>query len=367
MGREYRIALCGGGTGGHVMPALNIFRELKTRNLQLKFWYIGNRNSLEEKIAISERIEFLPVRITYLKRHFSLRNMVLPFIAAFSVMQALIHLLKNRIDIVIGTGGFSAWPALAASSLVNIPYVLQEQNTLPGLVTRLTVKKAQRIYLGHERAIKHLNVRSDRVLITGNPLSWAFDPISVVDARRKLGLDTERPTIFITGGSGGAASMNLLINSMKSDLIGNGFNIIWQTGKHWDNLLSTEATESENIFSNRFFSQESMFHAYSAANIAIVRCGEMTLAELALAGLPAILVPFPFSSEGHQEANGLAVEADGAGVVIRDSDLTKEKVAYTIKSMMEPATYASMKEAMLGRKRPDAVTLIVDDILEVLA
>jgi UDP-N-acetylglucosamine--N-acetylmuramyl-(pentapeptide) pyrophosphoryl-undecaprenol N-acetylglucosamine transferase len=245
--------------------------------------------------------------------------------------------------------------------------VLQEQNTLPGLVTRLTAKRARRIYLGQKRAIKHLNSSPDRFLVTGNPVSWNLSPILKAEARKKFGLDDDRTTIFISGGSGGAASINLLINSMKSNLIQKGYNIIWQTGKHWDKPLSNQDAESKNIYSDRFFSQESMFHAYSAANIAIVRCGEMTLAELALAGIPAILVPFPFSSEGHQEANGLAVEADGGGVLIRDSDLTIDKVSDTINAMLEPTTYKSMREAMLSRKRPDAAKLIVDDIMELLA
>lgn len=366
MSKVIHIALCGGGTGGHVMPALNIFRELKSRDFKFKFWYIGKRDSLEQRLANSENIDFCSVRITYLKRHFSLRNMVLPFIASVAVIKAMIHLLKFRIDIVIGTGGFSAWPALVASSLINIPYVLQEQNNLPGLVTRLTAKRARKIYLGHERAKKHLKVDSEKLIVTGNPLAWNSEKISPENARQEFGLDVDRLTIFVSGGSGGASSINLLINTMKSDLIQSGYNIIWQTGKHRENIELTKVKVSKNLYIDSFFSQAKMFQAYAAANIAIVRCGEMTLAELAMAGLPSILVPFPFSADGHQETNGLAVQSDGAGIVIRDADLTVEKVSETIGSIMEPDNYKAMKLAMLARRRPDAARQIVDDIMDIL-
>ena len=167
MTKGVHIALCGGGTGGHVVPALNIYRELKARDSKLRFWYIGTRASLEERMAGEAGIAFNPVWITYLKRHFSFRNIALPFIATVAVIQAMYYLIHNRIGLVIGTGGFSSWPALAASSLIGIPYVLQEQNNLPGLVTRLTAKRARKIYLGYERAIRHLkSVSISKIKVT---------------------------------------------------------------------------------------------------------------------------------------------------------------------------------------------------------
>ncbi len=234
MADRIRLVVCGGGTGGHVIPALSICRKIKEFRPDTEILYIGARGSLEERLATREGYPFRSVWISSLRRGRIVSNLMLPLKMKVSLIQAIVHLSRHRPDMVIGTGGFSAWPACTAARITRRPYVLQEQNAYPGLVTRLLARGARRIYIGYEDVTKKLNVKKDRFLLTGNPIQTETDRISLLEARRILGLEQSNSTLFVTGGSGGAASINRVIDQVKDKLLARGYNLIWQTGKHWE-------------------------------------------------------------------------------------------------------------------------------------
>lgn len=357
----------GGGTGGHVVPALNICEELGKRLKELKIFYIGASGKIEERLSKSEGYTFCHVQMSLPQRGLSVKNLILPFAAFIGVMQAISHCRVNRIQFIIGTGGYSAWPALAAAWLLRIPYFLHESNAYPGLVTRLMARGARKIYLGYEQAAKFLKADSRNIIVTGNPVKQIGIDITQVDARLELGIDPDRKTIFVTGGSGGALTINQVTDKIKSDTIQNGYNLIWQVGKHFEGSISVPYKFKGRMIIEEFLDQQRMLRAYLASDVVVARCGAMTLAEISSFGKPAVLVPFPYSAGGHQEANGRAVEATGAAELILNQDLTPETLLKAVLRIIEGDTNIHMSREMKKLSRPGAVQTIVDDILKAVA
>ncbi len=361
--RGLRIAVCGGGTGGHVIPALSICDKIKELKPEVDILYIGAANSLEESLAKKAGYPFRSVWISSLRRGRILSNIMLPLKCAVSLCQAVYYLFRHRPKMVIGTGGFSAWPACSAASITGRSYVLWEPNAFPGLVTRLLARGAKRIYVSFEETIEKLRLKEGKFLVTGNPVCIIVSEMGTEEARRAFGLKPSNRTIFVTGGSGGAKSINTVVDRIKNELLERKFNLIWQTGKHWDGETEVPFEHRERMVIQRFFDQEQMSLAYNAADFAISRCGAMTLAELAVVGLPAILVPFPFAAEGHQEANARAVEVAGGGMMILDKDLTPETLLEAIEDISQENRIKEMASGMKKLARTDAADDIATDIL----
>ncbi len=364
------IGICGGGTGGHIRPALNITKRLLEKRTDLQAVYFGAANSLEERLAREAGYEFLPVKTIMLHRPaLSLKNVKLPLTVLTGVNQARGLLKKNSVEFVIGTGGYSSFPVLAAAKLLKIPYVINEQNAYPGLVNRLMASGARRIYIGFDDAKTHLKADSHNIILTGNPIATASENISKDKARTFFGLETGHPTIFITGGSGGSRKINQTIEAIYPGLIAEGYNIIWQVGNSpmaYSDTTDVEAPMSPYLVKKRFFTAEEMAHAFAAANLGITRCGAMTLGELAEAGLPAILIPFPYSAEGHQEANALAFENAGAAKMILDGDLNTDTLKKNIVDITKQNKLEQMGAAMRKSARSNATEEIVNDIMAIL-
>ncbi len=370
MSESFTFAVTGGASGGHAIPAVNIVGELRRRSPEMRAVFIGAANSIEQRLAEQHSIPFLPVQTIQLRRPIlQLCNLLLPFILILGLVQALRILRRHRVRLVIGTGGYSSFPALAAARMLRVPYVINEQNALPGKVNRLLAKRAARIYVGYEQAVRYFNAPPGAVKVMGNPVNFPAAFADKASARAKLGLEVHRSTLFITGGSGGSRHLNRAVSEIVDGLLKEGWNVVWQVGRlpaAWSTQVEVEPNWKEQLIRVRFFDQQTMAAAMAAADLAIARCGAMTLAELALAGLPAILVPFPFAAEGHQEANARAVESAGGGVVILDRDLTGEVLKRTIAELNTNATLERMGAAMRSLARPEAVAEIAGDILTVL-
>ncbi len=361
--KSLNIAVTGGGTGGHATPAIAIAQEIVRVNPEVNVHYIGGRNSIEQRLASQSGYPFHSVWIASFNRSKMVSNLKLLFMIPLSLIQAIWYLIRFRIDLVIGTGGFAAFPACVAAKLLGRPLVLQEQNSYPGLVTRLTAKWAKRIYLGFDEARKHLPNNPKLFLTTGNPVQ-----LNGRDSEIKSAFDfnKKRFTILVTGGSGGALSINKVIDNAKFELIERGFNLIWQTGKHWDGSMEIPDDLKGRLVMERFLDSGRMALAYETADLALSRCGATTLAELAIMGLPAILIPFPYSAEGHQEANARAIESSGAAVMILTSELTTESLLKTIDEVANVSRLETMATNMKKLAKPDAVIEIVEDIFKQL-
>ncbi len=354
--------LTGGGTAGHAIPAIVIAKEILKRNSNANLIYIGAPDSIEKRLAEEIGVPFFETRIVSLERKFSLRNMIMPAIMLIGLIQAIGRLKRNRARFVLGTGGFAAWPTLTAARLLRIPYALQEQNTLPGLVIRITARGALRIFLGYEEAVKRLEKYAGKIMVTGNPVFMPENLPEKQAALNSMGLEKNAKTIFATGGSQGARTINNVVDQLKSGLVEMGYNLIWQIGKRDFEKYSIAENMKQNIYMTPFLSSDKMQAAYSAADLVISRSGAMTLTELANYGKPAILIPYPYSAEGHQEANSRAFEKAGAAKVILNKDLNAEILLNTIKEALNKENLNNMRDAMTSLAKPDAARVIVDEI-----
>jgi len=329
-----RIAVSGGGTGGHIIPALNIADVFRAADIHNHVIFIGNGNgSLEEKLAHEHNYPFYPVKISPFSRTQMLNNAKLPFEIIRSLVNVNSYLRREKINLVVGTGGYASLPAVAGARFMGMPYFLQDQNAFPGMVTRQMASGARRIFLGYAEAKRALDCRADRLIVTGNPVSIERVTESPETCRERFGLLHDRKTLFVTGGSGGALSINKVVDSIKSTLMESGWNIIWQTGKHWDGSLDVAVEDSNKLVIKRFLTTTEMGRAYRSASVAVARCGAMSLAELAAYSLPAVLIPFPFSTDGHQEANGRAVEIAGGGKLLLDKELSPESLTANLNAV----------------------------------
>ena len=348
------------------MPALAVGRELQRLAADLEILYIGAANSIEERMAKGEGYRFAAVKIAPLRRGVIIPNLMMPYKAAYSVIEAMWLLNRNGVVGVFGSGGFSSWPACAAARQLRLPYFLEDGNAYPGLVVRLLAKRARRVYTAYDVTSQHLKLKGDQSIVAGIPVSSRIVGGDTVSARREMGLDESRFTILATGGSGGSKTINRAVEESLKKLLGKGFNVIWQTGKQIETLPAIPPAQQSRMLIERFLEPPRMALALKACDLAITRCGMMSLAELAVAGKPAILIPFPYSAEGHQEANAKAVSAAGGGVMVLDKDFSAERLGELVEELSDPAKSAKMTAAMKALGRPDAATRIAEDILKSL-
>lgn len=356
-----RVVIAGGGTGGHVFPALAIKHAIVRCQPRAEVTFVGTRRGLEARIlpAAGEQLELL--WISGFSRRHMLRNLTLPLKLLCSVGKSVMLLRRLRPQVVIGTGGYVMGPVLWAAQILGIPTVLQEQNSYPGLTTRKLAPKAAAVCLGFAAAKAHL--RTQRFEVTGNPVRADFGIADRTQSRAAWGLDRNYKTILVFGGSAGARSLNDAVSAALEELCRTA-NVIWQTGTSGTPSAITpgviqQATANRRLVVREFITD--MASAYAAADLAVCRAGALTLAELAVTGLPAILVPYPFAADDHQTANARAAVAAGGALLLPDNELTGARLLDLVRATLEPEDrLQKMGERMRSLSRPDAADRIAE-------
>jgi len=354
-----RIIIAGGGTGGHVFPALAIQQALSRRCTNATVIFVGTCHGLEATVIPRVGETLYKLWISGFSRQHILRNMLLPIKLAVSFGQSLALLSRFRPHTVIGTGGYVMGPVLWTAQHLKIPTLIQEQNSFPGYTTRRLAPKASMVCAGFEDVKSRLP--GVRVEFTGNPLRASFTAIDRGTAQKRWALDASRKTVLVFGGSAGARSINEAIAGALRELL-ESFNVIWQTGRlgipsSLDQTVIQTAIAAKRLIVREFI--DDMASAYAAADLAVCRAGAMTLAELAMIGLPAVLIPYPFATDDHQTANANSVVERGAAVIIPDRELNAGKIMSVIKdSMQDELKLAQMASHMKSLARPDAADRI---------
>ena len=355
-----RVLFAGGGTGGHIYPALAVADELKKRHAGFEPLFVGTRSGLESSVI--ERLEY---PIEYISSR-GVRGRGIPgkilTIAALAVgfFQSLRLVHAFDPDLVFGAGGYASAAVVLASSALRRRIVLQEQNSIPGLANRLLAPLASRIYLGFEQAAGFFGRRS-RPLYTGNPIRESIVHSRESDPRAEFGLENDAPVLLVFGGSQGASRLNKAVVECLEHRT--GLQAIIQTGTRdfdWvDERLSKDCTKT---FVSPYISDIDL--AYRAATVALSRAGALSVSELAAVGLPAILVPYPHAADDHQRANaGYLVEAGGA-LLVEDSELNGEILSARLDELLGggEGKLGSMRRALERIARPGATSAICDDI-----
>ncbi len=368
-----RVAFAGGGTGGHIIPALAIAERLQKSVAKesafsdVEFLFFGSDYGMETRLIPDAgfTLEALPIR--GLSRSISLtsfkQNMLLPGRMIVSIIKANKALRAFNPHITVGTGGYASAVPVRQSLRNNIPVVLQEQNSYPGMVTRLFAPKAKQVYLTYEDASNYL--KGAETILTGNPIRYMGKPIDRAIAAESFGLNPEIPTLFILGGSQGARAINRHFVDRISKYLGKlGMQVLWQTGKADFEFCQKQIGTNPRIVLKPFI--KAMDKAYSLADLMVCRAGAMTLTELNHFGLPAILIPLPSAAANHQEFNARSQEKAGAARVILESELAEGAFLPLLTDIFtNKEKLSDMAKASAALKRPAATQEICNNIIKI--
>ena len=316
--KTYKIILSGGGTGGHIYPAIAIANELKLRFPEAKFLFVGAKDRMEMDKVPQAGYQIEGLWISGIQRKLTLKNLSFPFKLISSLFKSRKIIKKFKPDVVIGTGGFASGPLLQVATSKGIPSLIQEQNSFPGITNKLLSKKANKIcvaYDGLERFFPE-----DKIIKTGNPVRQGLLDIDSkrVEAQSVFELEKDKKTLFVLGGSLGARRINELIEKELDFILSLNIQVIWQCGKlYFDKYKIYNNTKHVQV--HEFINN--MDFAYAASDIIISRAGASSVSELCIVGKPVIFIPSPNVAEDHQTKNAMAIVNEQAAILIKEADL----------------------------------------------
>ena len=360
--QQPKIILSGGGTGGHLFPALAIAQEIKRRHPQADILFVGAKGKLEMDRVPQAGFPIVGMWISGLQRSLALKNLTFPLKLASSMGLALGLVLNKRPHIAVGTGGYASGPLLWAAGWMGIPTLVQEQNSYPGITNKWLGKKAKAVCIAYPEAAKHF---PDGVVhVTGNPLREGFNTTTPQRAKvlEAFGLE-DKPTLFLRCGSLGARALNQFMEQNHQALLSAGVQVIWQTGKLYHETLAAAIPAQKGLVMQPFF--DNMDMAYAAADVVLSRAGAGTISELLALGKAAVLVPSPNVAEDHQTKNAKAVAQAGAAICLPEAELTMGR-EIILRILFHPEERHTMEEMARSLSRPHATSDIVD-IIEKLA
>ncbi|TET94252.1 MAG: undecaprenyldiphospho-muramoylpentapeptide beta-N-acetylglucosaminyltransferase [Candidatus Zixiibacteriota bacterium] len=371
MGTETaRIVFAGGGTGGHLFPAIAIadrITELVQNKMTVDIAFVGTKRGLEYRMRESLGYPLHLINVRGIARSLTLRNLLVPFILIGALVQSMLLLRKLSPDVVVGTGGYVSWPVLKVAAFRKIVSVLQEQNSFPGITTRRLAQRAERIYLGFERAREHLRTKG-KIIVTGNPVRASVMNGSRSEAIKAFGLDPEKKTILVLGGSQGARTVNnAVLASLEKTQLPAEYQLLWQTGKR--DYKEVTARSGRKVTGCALFPfADRMDLVYAAADLAIGRAGALTLAELTACGLPSILIPYPHAAGDHQRKNAADLVNRKMAVVIDEKDLDTVDLLGEAVALHRSERFQQMKRTITewNHGRRPAADVIAEDIVNLI-
>lgn len=365
-----RVIISGGGTGGHIYPAITIARAIADIE-PTEFLYVGSKIGLENTLIPNEGIPFVTIDVRGLERKISFRNLVTLGKTAGSLLRAEQIIHKFKPDVVIGTGGFVCGPVLLAASLSGIPTLVQEQNVIPGVTNTILSRFVKCVALGYEEAADRFK-RKDILVYTGNPVRKDILTGTRDHGRALLGLDPDKFTLLVAGGSRGARSINnAMIEVHRYFRDSRDIQILHVTGDHeYDRVVGQlEGIDGKGRYGEGSHVIPYLHHmpeALAAADLAVYRAGAVGLAELTVRGLPAILIPYPYAAEDHQRYNAQALVMCGAAKMILDKMLTgRELLEEIVHLKNDPEALKRMARASKSKGRPQAAHDIAELALSI--
>ena len=357
-----RIIIAGGGTGGHIFPAVAVANAVKKLSPASEILFVGASGKMEmEKVPqAGYRIEGLD--IAGFNRTALWKNFSLPFKLIKSFFQVRRIFDRFQPDLVFGVGGYSSFPVLKYAQQKGIPSFLHEANSFAGKTNQLLGKNAKTVFVATPGMEQFFPV--DKIVVSGNPVrsTIANCQLSKTEAARFFGLDPARPVLLSVGGSLGAKTINDAIAAGLDDLLVAGIQLIWQTGKAFASTAKTVTANRKDIWVNDFIKE--MEYAYAAADVLISRAGAMSIAEICVVHKPAVLVPYPYAAEDHQTVNAGYLVKEEAGILVRDGDAARLLVPTLISLMEDAAKRESMTSKLSALAIRDADELIAKHLLQ---
>ncbi|MEO8820863.1 MAG: undecaprenyldiphospho-muramoylpentapeptide beta-N-acetylglucosaminyltransferase [Ginsengibacter sp.] len=349
-----KIIIAGGGTGGHIFPALAIANALKNKMPAIEILFIGAKGKMEMEKIPDAGYKIVGLDIAGYNRSSLIKNIALPLKLAKSFFQVRKILKRFKPDAVIGVGGYSSFPVLRSAQSMKIPTFIHESNSLPGKSNIMLGKRATEIFVPGEGMQKYFP--AEKINITGNPVrKILLQQIDRNEALKFFGLGADMKTVFIMGGSLGAKSINETIEKNIDLFKKNRLQLIWQTGKNFAAQAAKAEEERSNIWSNAFI--DKMENAYAAADVVISRSGAMAVAELCVVAKPAIFVPYPFAAEDHQSVNAMVLVKRKAALLVPDAEVKSELFPCLLQLINDENLMKELKDniSKLGNRNADEV------------
>ncbi|MBK8685263.1 MAG: undecaprenyldiphospho-muramoylpentapeptide beta-N-acetylglucosaminyltransferase [Chitinophagaceae bacterium] len=342
-GPHIKIIVAGGGTGGHIFPAIAIANAVKSKDPKAEILFVGAKGKMEMEKVPKEGYQIIGLDIVGFERKSLFKNLALPWKLFRSFMHARKILKEFQPDVVIGVGGYASFPVLYMAQWAGIPTLLQEQNSYAGRSNRILGKKAAAICVAYDDM--HRFFPQDKIIITGNPVRGTISTNQRTQSESKhfFQLDETKKTIFAFGGSLGARSINETLAEQFQLLIEQGYQVLWQTGTPFFEKAKNAVKGFERQVKVMEFIRE-MDYAYAAADCIIARAGASSIAELCIVGKPVLFVPFPFASEDHQTHNAMALVNKKAAWMLKDHEIKVNLIPRVLQLLQDPTTMLELSQ-----------------------
>ncbi len=359
-----KIIMAGGGTGGHIFPAIAIANAIKKLQPDAEILFVGAKGRMEMEKVPQAGYEIKGIDIIGFNRSSLIKNIGLPFklIRSFVQVRSIINQFKP--DAVIGVGGYSSFPVLRFAQSKGIATFIHESNSFAGKANMMLGRQAKKVFVASDGMEKFFPAQ--KIIITGNPVRAAIAHTKVTrqEGLKFFGLDTDKKTVLVVGGSLGAKSINEAIDAGIDVFEKNNLQLIWQTGKPYAAQGKARATGKANVWVNEFIKE--MENAYAAADVVISRAGAMAIAEICLIAKPAVFVPYPHAAEDHQTVNAQHLVQKNAGLMVKDSE-AKEKLVNTIIELAnDEAKQNELKQQIAKLGVGDADLVIANEVLNTI-
>lgn len=364
--KHIRVIISGGGTGGHVFPAIAIANALKRRIGRINILFVGAKGKMEMEKVPEAGYRIIGLNIVGIQRKLTLKNFVVPFKLIGSLMKAKRIIKRYKPDIVIGVGGYASGPTLRVATKRKIPTLIQEQNSFPGLTNRILGKKVNKICVAYSGMEKYFP--KDKIYLTGNPVR---ESIQNTNGKRKkameyFGLNPEKNVLLVVGGSLGALSINEGIKNSLDIFAKNEIQVIWQTGKYYygNGSKAVKPYRDRNIEAYEFIS--AMDLGYAAADVIVSRAGAIAVSEIAIVNKPAILVPLPTAAEDHQTKNAISLVNHNAALLVKDENAREQIGELVVDLFQNQEKQNKIKQNLMGLAFKDSADKIASVILSLI-
>ena len=364
--KQLRIIISGGGSGGHIFPAIAIARSLLEKNENIKFLFVGAKNKMEMEKVPNEGFKIKGLWISGFQRRLTIKNLLFPLKLLFSLVSSALIIKRFKPDLVIGTGGFASGPILYVASKSNIPTLIQEQNSYAGITNRILSKYVNLICVAYQNMDKFFP--KEKICITGNPIRKSIleDNYSFDEAIKKFDLDPKKSTVLVIGGSLGARTINESILEGLNKIKNNDLNLIWQTGEAFSEKANKRINQINTKGISTFSFIKEIELAYKVADIIISRAGAIAISELCSVGKPVILVPSPNVAENHQYKNAQSLVNKNAALMVKDADSNDKLVEAIIDLKNNNSIREDLSRNIKIMELKDSSKVIADYALELL-
>ena len=364
--RPARIIISGGGTGGHIFPAIAIAHALKSALPDTELLFVGAEGRMEMEKVPAAGYNIIGLPIAGIKRELSMDNLSFPLKLVRSLQKASRIVTEFQPDVAIGVGGYASGPLLFAASRKRVPILIQEQNSFPGITNKILARWASRICVAYEQMDRFFP--ASKIVFTGNPVR---EDLLHVEGKRSeaaayFGLDPDKPVLLVVGGSQGARSINRAILHGLSEITSAGVQLVWQTGKGFvdEAKKAVSALRSDGVKVFDFIGRMDL--GYAISDVVVARAGASTVSELSIVRKPALLVPLPTAAEDHQTKNCMALVERDAAILVPDSEAQAELVGKALTLVKDDARRKQLSSNISPLARPEAAKQIAAEVLALI-